>query len=221
MAIAAVLALLGVLAGVWIYRHNHPDHALDRPDAASAAPSEAPRELDSPRAIVTAALAPPTRTVRDRATRDAVRAEIYRTLAAASGAPSPSGQARGPDPVTAPMPPQPAVAPITPDYIRQRIREDFLPMAQACYEQLLHRAPGSRGVARMRFRLVGSAGVGGVIDEANMLVPDGGTAMGDADFTTCMTESMMTMAFVPPPSGTSIEVTYPFRLEPDAPDAGG
>lgn len=221
MAIAAVLALFALLAGVWIYRHNHPDHALDRPASSSGAPSEAPRAIEPPRAIVTAALAPPTRTVRDRATRDAVRAEIYRTWSAANGASAPAGQARGPDPVTAPMPSQPSVVPITPDYIRQRIREDFLPMARACYEQLLHRVPGSRGVARMRFRLVGSEGVGGVIDEANMLAPDGGAAMGDAEFTTCMTESMMTMAFVPPPSGTSLEVTYPFRLEPDAPDAGG
>jgi hypothetical protein len=122
---------------------------------------------------------------------------------------------------------------VDPAYLRARIREDFLPMAQQCYEQFLVRAPGWRGRVPVEFVLLGDEHVGGVVDEAHIVGPDGGvdggvdrgadggvasSELGDREFQTCLRESMMAMAFAPPPGRGSLRVRYPFRFEPD--DAG-
>ncbi len=191
--------------------------------ASSAGPTSAP---DDPRETTTSVEAPrrpeardggftpPERTVIDRALRDRVRAAIYRAWSEGQAAPS---EAAPRDPVHAPMPTLDGGR-VDPGYIRARIREDFLPMAQGCYEQYQRRAPGASGRVVMRFVVVGDTRVGGVVDEAELDAVDGGMGdggTGDQEFSTCLRESMMAMAFRPPPESGRLSVTYPFAFRPD------
>jgi hypothetical protein len=153
-----------------------------------------------------------THTVRDRALRDEFRRQIY---AAWRGTTGPNADPPS-DSLHAPMP-QIDGGGVDPSYIRERIHEDFLPMASACYEQFLTRRPGVGGRSVMSFRVVGDPHVGGVVEEATIDSGDGGLA--EPEFETCMRESMMAMAFRPPPGSGSVSVTYPFGLRPDSPDA--
>jgi hypothetical protein len=156
--------------------------------------------------------------VRDVAVRDALRRQLFLAWQ------QPSTPVTT-DPLHAPMPTLDGGG-VDPAYLQARIREDFLPMAQQCYEQLLRRAPGWGGRVPMEFVLLGDERVGGVVDEARIVGPDGGTdaeaepsGLGDGEFRTCLRESMMAMAFAPPPGRGSLRVRYPFRFSPDD-DAG-
>jgi hypothetical protein len=54
-----------------------------------------------------------------------------------------------------------------------------------------------------------------VVDEAEV---DSASTITDPEMQTCMHESMMAMAFKPPPGGGSVSVPFPFTLVPG--DAG-
>jgi hypothetical protein len=213
-----VAVLLAALVALWLLTRGD---APERPRAATADPAAAsapddPGETsararapssEGPRA---ADFAAPDHTVRDRATRDQVRAQIFRAWSAAQGAP-PTG-----DPLHAPMPTLDGGR-VDPDYLRARIREDFLPMAQACFAQYERRAPGNGGRVVMRFVILGDPHAGGVVDEAELEALDGGVGdggTGDPEFATCLRESMMAMAFAPPPESGRLRVTYPFAFRP-------
>ena len=121
----------------------------------------------------------------------------------------------------APMPER-ADGKIDPDYLRQRMREDFLPMARGCYDELLARDPKAAGKIVVKMTIVGDEKVGGIVDEAS-IDRDAGT-LPDDKLETCFRESMMSMAFAPPPHGGTVTVVYPFTLadkDPDAPKEGG
>jgi hypothetical protein len=154
-------------------------------------------------------------TVRDRALRDEIRAGIWRAWTASAQNPAPQG-----DPLRAPLPPRPAS--LEPSYIRDRIREDFIPMAQACYESLLTRRPGAEGRAVMSFEIVSDANLGGVVESAEFVGEDGGVpdaGVREGEFLTCMRESMLTVAFLSPGQSGRVTVRYPFNLRA-ATDAG-
>ena len=102
---------------------------------------------------------------------------------------------------------------VDPAYLRERIREDFVPMARACYEQLLGRRPNASGRALTEFVILGDDRLGGVVDEVSVQPGDGGLA--DEGFATCLRESMYTVAFRPPPGRGSLRVRYPFIFLPD------
>jgi len=166
---AAVAALL-----LWLARSRDGSPPNDRPSAATTSPiSDVPRAARDEPADAPDATAPLARTVHDRAVRDAVRRRIFLAWSRAADttaiAPSPAPQA--PDPLHAPMPTLDGGA-VDPDYLRARIREDFLPMAQQCYAQWEHRAadaggaPGGRVVTD--FVIVGDEHVGGVVDEVTL-----------------------------------------------------
>ncbi len=218
-----IVVLLLVAAAVWLVVRSPPPSETSRSHAAQGA-SAAPDDLaeSNPHAIAAAPVeardagfAAPDHTVRDRATRDIVRARIYRAWAEAMG--TPPAQA---DPLHAPMPMLDG-GNVDPNYLGERVREDFLPMAKACYEQFLERAPGQQGRVVMRFVILGNPHVGGVVDEAELDGADGGMGdggTGDPEFATCLRESMMAMAFRPPPESGRVDVTFPFTFRPG--DAG-
>ncbi len=151
--------------------------------------------------------------VRDRAVREQIRAAIVRAWT--EGAP-------GREPAAdAPIPPHAGSLPA--DFIRGRIREDFVPMAGECYESLLRRRPGVSGRVVMEFEIVADANHGGLVEDARMVPNDGGVpdaGLDEAEFLTCMRESMMTVAFLRPEGEGRMTVRYPFRLRPDDEDAG-
>jgi len=159
---------------------------------------------------------PPSETVRDRALRDDLRRRILVAWSAQLSPPDAAATDAG-DALHLPMPTLDGGT-VDPDYLRERIREDFLPMARACYEQFEARHPGVGGRSVADFVIVGDERVGAVVDEVRVDSGDGGLA--EPAFETCMRESMYTVAFRPPPGRGSLRVRYPFRFEAGAPDAG-
>lgn len=151
--------------------------------------------------------------VRDRAVRERIRAAIVRAWSA--------GVTGGAPTADAPIPPRAGVLPA--EFIRGRIREDFVPMAGECYASLLRRRPGVGGRVVMEFEVVADADHGGLVEDARFVPSDGGVAdagLEEAEFLTCMRESMMTVAFLRPEGEGRVTVRYPFRLSPDDEDAG-
>lgn len=157
---------------------------------------------------------PLTGTVRDRAVRDDLRRRIL--AAWLESLPLADASMDAGSALFAPMPTLDGGT-VDPAYLRERIREDFLPMARGCYEQLLARHPGIGGRAVTEFVIVGDERVGGVVDEVTVEPGDGG--LSDEGFSTCLSGSMSTMAFRPPPGRGSLRVRYPFVFTPDPADA--
>jgi hypothetical protein len=91
-------------------------------------------------------------------------------------------------------------------------------MAGGCYDELLARHPGTRGLINLNVAVAGDPSVGGVV-EAVKVLPD--STLSDAAFLTCMTESMMSLQFEASASGQyRFDFDYPFQLAPDEPDGG-
>jgi hypothetical protein len=108
---------------------------------------------------------------------------------------------------------------VDPAYLRARIREDFLPVTSACFESFVARgtdAGAIEGRVIIEFTVVGDEHIGGLVDDVALDderdggAPDAG--FGDAEFRMCLRESMMAMAFAPPPQGARLRVRYPFRF---------
>ncbi|MEZ4406184.1 MAG: AgmX/PglI C-terminal domain-containing protein [Polyangiales bacterium] len=158
---------------------------------------------------------PPARTVHDRAVRDDIRRRLYQAWMA-SLARSVDASAGRADPLHAPMPTLPDGR-VDPEYVRDRIREDFVPLAQSCYDQLIERQPGVSGRAVAEFTVMGDEHVGGVVDDVRIDTGDSGLA--ETEFSTCLRESMVTVSFRPPPGRGSLRVRYPFRFTPEPPEA--
>jgi hypothetical protein len=166
----------------------------------------------------------PTNPRVDRAQADRMR-EALRALLAEGG---PTWAASRDEPRAAPgasayptmPPPGPPGVKDTPlaRYLQQRMREDFFPLARSCYEAALAKNPKLAGKIVLHYRIVGSSKIGGVVDEANVV---DGTSIDDAEFRTCVTESMMSVTFDAPPNDGEVTVTYPIEFSPDDPDAGG
>jgi hypothetical protein len=147
-------------------------------------------------------------TVIDRKLREEVRAKIQR-------APRNDGEEQNAQTRSAlPAASLPSEGRLTSEYIRQRIREDFIPLARSCYESALVAQPELRGKIVIDFAIVGDAQVGGIVDRADL---DPGTDIRDPEFLTCMQESMLSMVFEPPDHSGWVTVTYPFEFSPDSP----
>ena len=148
-------------------------------------------------------------TILDRQRRDAVRAELVPSLVA-------HGVER--DPHTGLTIPAGANGPshnLSKEYLQARVREDFYPLAAACYESALTRLPTLRGRIVVDFMIVGDAKSGGIVDQAKI---NERTDIADTDFTTCIRESMLSMVFAPPENNGWVTVTYPFVFSPDEDD---
>ena len=217
VAVAVALAAVFYLLAAWLWAEKPapaPPASRDDADPTALDPSRAqapPGALD--------AAAPIDRTVRDRARRDEVRRQIFLAWSHAAALAPASADAPVPDPLHAPMPTLDGGA-VDPDYLRARIREDFTPMAAQCYDQWTTRAPGApAGRVVADFVILGDERVGGVVDEVTLVSGDrdaGADAgvLGDGEFQRCLRESMMAMAFQPPPGRGRLRVRYPFRFEP-------
>jgi hypothetical protein len=179
--------------------------APDRPTAQGADGSRAQRDAKA------TSPTSDTATRRDRARSDAMRRQIRDRRAAASAA-SRSGKAGSAGDADDTPPP----GTLDKDYIRDRIREDLLPIAQECYESALEDDPKLAGNLVMKFSIVGDESVGGVVDDAKV---DETSEIKHPGLVECMTESMLSLGFAPPENGGTVEVTYPFVFDtqPTAP----
>jgi hypothetical protein len=106
------------------------------------------------------------------------------------------------------------------EYVKDRMREDFMPLARQCYEHELEKDPKFSGRFVLKYRIVGDKHIGGVVDSA--VYDDEKTTMKSASFAQCMTESMMSVSFgAPPEDQHEINITYPyvFSAGDEPPDA--
>jgi hypothetical protein len=148
-------------------------------------------------------------TIADRRVRDELRRRILSAWAQGDGETAAAAR-EGKLP---PMPTGPD-GKIDPKYIQSVIRQDMLPMASKCYEELVKRKPDAGGKIEMWFKIVGDDQLGGIIEEAEI---DGGIggAFADEKMETCIRESLLSLAFKPPPQDGWVTVSYPMIFSPD------
>lgn len=204
---AALLLVLGFV--FWIGATGGGTANVPKPDAAPAAPPAtgstgtgrpAEKNAGSEGAIA--------KTVHDRRVRDELRQRILagwaaegtdeQATAARAGrfVPRPNADGRG----------------IDPKYIQEVVRGEFMPMARKCYEELLVRKPDAGGRLEMSFTIAADADLGGIVEDAEVAETSG---LKDDKMTTCMRESLSTLAFPPPAHDGVVTVKYPIILSPD------
>jgi hypothetical protein len=159
------------------------------PAAKAPAPTPAPAPDDASRA-------------RDRARRDALRQQIEAAQ-----------RARTHRKADEPSDPE-AVGELPKEYIRERVRDDLIPLALECYTSALEDDEKLAGKLVFQFRIVGEPDVGGIVDDAQ-IAPE--SDIQHAELQECMRESLMSMSFDPPENGGAVDVTYPFEFSPDGP----
>ena len=104
------------------------------------------------------------------------------------------------------------------EYITAAVRE-MRPLLAECYElarDAAHRAGDDAPEGRlvMRFVVGGEPGVGGVIEESEVL---GTSTLRDPVLDECFAETLRTLELPPPEEGGQVEVRYPFELSSDEP----
>lgn len=147
----------------------------------------------------------------DKAKRDAMREAIYR----AWGMDPPSERT---NPATWPTAPSAKGEGFGKDYIRQRIRDDYIPLARDCYQQGLKKNPTLAGRLVASFRIVGTKGTGGLVDWVDTASEE--NTLDDADVIECLKQSMYSVTFDPPPNDGVVTVTYPLTFSNVEPDGG-
>jgi hypothetical protein len=205
---AGSLTVLAMMERRARYRYAAPAETKATPtervvpaESAAGVVAVPPIASDGPQPI-----GPAAGTVLDRKLRDALRARL-----------APDLEARGfeVDPHTGLTIPAGSSGPshnLSKEYLQARIRQDFYPLATACYESALAQQPKLRGQIVVDFMIVGDAKVGGIVDQAKI---NDRSDITDAVFTGCIRESMLSMVFAPPENNGWITVTYPFLFSPD------
>lgn len=148
------------------------------------------------------------RTINDRGVRDELRKRILAGWAA-QGEPEVAAAAKQGRFIPAPTGGDGGR--MDPKYIQEVVRGDFFPMARKCYEELLSRKDAG-GRVEMSFTIVADEKLGGLVEDVEVN-SDGGVA--DERMTTCMRESMTTLAFRPPAHGGYVTVVYPIEFAND------
>jgi hypothetical protein len=92
-----------------------------------------------------------------------------------------------------------------------------MPLAKDCYEQGLKKNPSLEGKLVANFRIVGSKNTGGLIDWVDTSSEE--TTLDDKDVLECLTQSLYSVTFDPPPDDGVVTVTYPMTFSPGPPDA--
>lgn len=212
-AALAGIGAIALLALVWVVitktrPANGPRTVADEVESESGESTRARGEWREPKATASGRAATPSatvdRTVVDKARRDDMRRRILEGLWASD--PNAANAASG-----GAAPPPKDDRPLDKAYIQERVREDFFPMAKQCYEELLARKPTAGGRFVVKFTIVGDEKVGGVVDEAEI---DPSSTLKDEAMSTCLRESMLAMAFKPPPKGGTVTVSYPIAFSP-------
>lgn len=155
-------------------------------------------------------------TIHDRKVRDQLRQRILAGWAA-EGEPEVAAAARAGRFIPAPTGPDGGR--MDPKYIQEVVRGEFMPMAKQCYEELLTRNKKARGRFEMSFTIVADDKLGAIVEDVEADHGDSGVA--DERMTTCMRESLSTLAFRPPAHGGYVTVVYPILFSPDDDDDGG
>lgn len=218
--IVVVLGALLLVAGTlfWVGMTGGSTHVpLSKPGIGFVADDAGPGASDP----IGAASAGPAawdggaieKTIHDRRVRDELRKRILAGWAA-GGEPEVAAAAKQGRFV--PAPEGPDGGRMDPSYIQEVIRGDFVPMAKKCYEELLTRKKKAEGRVEMSFTIVADEKQGGILEDVAVDHDDGGLA--DEKMTTCLRESMSTVAFRPPAHGGVVTVVYPLHFSDDEHD---
>jgi hypothetical protein len=226
-----VIALLG-----WLWRGRTPDSPSSAPVAAHAGANiEAAREglratpPDDAPAVAAAhpggsKLRPrdPGDRARARQSADAARARL-RTLQAQRDSERRAGiqtatAAAAPATMPAPEGSGNQVGKPLGEYVQGLLNDDFIPMGQDCYKELLERSPDAAGSMKLKVVVTGDPSVGGVVDNVEVASKSG---FSDESLETCIRESMYSLQFdAPPPGHPKMDFTYPLDFSPYPPDGG-
>jgi hypothetical protein len=214
-ALVVVVGLLfwaGMTGGSTHVPLSAPGVGFTVDDTGAATPSASATGTGAAAGWDGAALA---QTVHDPKVRDELRKRILAGWAA-EGEPEVAAAAK--QGRFLPAPTGPDGGRMDPKYIQEVVRGEFFPMAEKCYEELLTRKKGGggwppKGRIEMSFTIVADEKLGGILEDVEADHGDGGLA--DAKMTTCMRESMSTLAFRPPAHGGYVTVVYPFDFAPD------
>jgi hypothetical protein len=218
---AAALVALAVAGLAYLGARSTP-RAAALAEGAEEAASESgdplrerlgPGEATSPPGASARAVSvePPSAEQRERARK--AREQIQEASRHWKRAAPESGQKRATG--AAPAPELPPV--LDRDYIQKHIREDFFPLARACYESLLAQQPKAGGTVSIFMSIAGDEEVGGVVESVEL---EDKSTMKDPEFLDCVRESMMSMVFEPPPEHGRVTVVYPVEFAPGERDAG-
>lgn len=215
VVVVAVLAF-----ALWFFRARTTREGERRASVAGAATSAVERVSPGAPAASTqggeeGGLSPRRRfTAEDRRRRDRVRAMIYRAFhQPPPPTTAPTGTRRGPI-----QPLGPGAPALDKDYIRDRIQNDFKPLAKECYEAALEADASLGGKLVFSFTIVGDDSVGGIVESVDFAE---GSDIEDEELLYCMRESLLSMTFAPPQKGGTVTVTYPMLLSPSGPPDGG
>lgn len=156
------------------------------------------------------------KTVHDPKVRDELRKRILAGWAAAG---EPEVAAAAKQGRFIPAPEGPDGGRMDPKYIQEVVRDEYYPMARKCYEELLTRKKDAKGRVEMSFTIVADEKLGGILEDVEADHGDGGLA--DEKMTTCMRESMSSLAFRPPAHGGIVTVVYPIEFGPGEDDEAG
>jgi hypothetical protein len=149
-------------------------------------------------------------TLHDRRVRDELRKRILAGWAASA---EPEVAAAAKEGRFVPAPEGSDGGRMDPKYLQEVIRGDFFPMARKCYEELLTRKKGAKGRMEMSFTIVSDPKQGGIVED--VVADHGDSGIADEKMTTCMKESMSTLAFRPTATGGVVTVVYPIEFSDD------
>jgi hypothetical protein len=210
--LAALVVVVGLL--FWVGLSGNSTHvAAGRPgvgfradegdDAAATGTSTAKSDLAWDGGAI-------EKTIMDRKVRDELRKRLLAAWAAES---DPEVAAAAKQGRFLPAPTGPDGGRMDPKYIQEVIRGEFFPMARKCYEELVTRKKDAKGRIEMSFTIVADEKQGGILEDVEASGSrDSGLA--DEKMTTCMRESMSTLAFRPPAHGGVVTVVYPIEFSP-------
>jgi hypothetical protein len=95
-------------------------------------------------------------------------------------------------------------------FLKRAVREQYIPLAGGCYEELLTREPKAKGKMVFAFSIVGDEDTGGVVDTVELKEE---SEIKDPEFVLCVRESLYGTIFEPPPDGArETTVVYPIEF---------
>ncbi len=218
-----VLAALTVAAAVWLLLRT-PSEGPAASATATASPPPATKSASNPGRRPDKPEAPPRvskkKTV-TKAERDAIRQRIVDGIEARKRA----------------APPPPSEAPADQPDDRERsggsggikdrtggalsgfiatINDDFMPLAEECYEQALEEDPNLRGMLDVNVEVLADEDVGGMVDSVELGAEN---EIHSASMTECIRETMLSTVFPPPGDSGHSAVRLTLRFEPEEPAA--
>ncbi len=223
-----VIALVGALvAAVFLWRTSSQPQGDPRTasaeeeqerSAAIAHASEAPKAGHVAQGT-DGSSAEPTLPVLDRKKRDDLRAAIWRSLGQdiPDAAPAPAAYVL---PEVPPWPDDPgdhenALGRLDPQYIQDRVRNEFFPLARKCYGDMSERIADAGGRVVLAFDIVGNKNIGGIVEQVDVLNK---STLRDPAFIDCMRQSFLSVRFPPPEGGGMVTVEYPIEFSAEEQD---